>query len=110
MRKISIHIGQRIRACREALDLTQADVAEKIGKTTITISNIERGKVLVGISTLEALSQVFGVEIAYFFNKNQTSIECEELCKLIKANASRFEKEDFAVIGAVTAAILERRN
>lgn len=61
------HIGIRVREAREALGMTQEALAEKADKTPETISNLERGAVLTGITALERISASLGVPLASFF-------------------------------------------
>ena len=61
------HIGLRVRAERQRLDLTQEQLAERVGKAVETISNIERGFSYTGLETLEKLSAVLDAPIVSFF-------------------------------------------
>lgn len=47
----------RIREIRKAQGLTQEAVAELIGRSVDAVSLLERGKILPGLDTLEALSK-----------------------------------------------------
>jgi len=66
-------VGRRIREAREAKDWSQAKLAHAIGPTkkgqprdASTISRYERGKVMPGSDTLEAIARVLDVDVAYF--------------------------------------------
>ena len=61
------HIGIRVRAARTRRGLTQEGVAEEIGKAVETVSNIERGKTLTGLDTLERLGRCLQVPVGDFF-------------------------------------------
>ena len=61
------HIGIRVRAARTRRGLTQEGVAEEIGKAVETISNIERGKTLTGLDTLDRLGRCLHVPVGDFF-------------------------------------------
>jgi transcriptional regulator with XRE-family HTH domain len=60
-------IGQRIKQKREALGLTQSEVAEKLFVTQQTVARWEGDKHLPPITALEDLAKLFDVEPAYFF-------------------------------------------
>lgn len=60
-------IGNRIKALRETRGLTQAQLADLMGKSVETISNFERGKVLTSLHTLERLARHLRVPIRDFF-------------------------------------------
>ena len=49
-----------MRARREALSLSQEDVAGKVGKHRVDYWRIENGKVNIGLDTLEKLSVALG--------------------------------------------------
>ena len=60
-------IAGQLRAYRRAAKLNQAELAERIDRTSEAISNIERGKSLPALDTLMAISQTLGVPIREFF-------------------------------------------
>lgn len=51
-------IGLAVKSARLGANITQEELAEKLGKTSKTISNIERGTVAPSIETLYAISVV----------------------------------------------------
>ena len=61
------HIGARVKQARKAKKLTQAEVADRLGKAVETISNIERGASWTSLEMLENLSQLLGGRVEGFF-------------------------------------------
>ena len=59
-------MGKLIKAAREAADLNQTELAEKLSRRQATISEIENGKIEVSILTLFQLAIVFNKPISYF--------------------------------------------
>ncbi len=55
-------IGKEIKHFREQLNLTQSDLAERIGVTRTSISNLESGRQRVPIDTLFAICEVLRIE------------------------------------------------
>ena len=78
-------IGLRVKTARSAKGLSQVALAEKIGRTTETISNIERGVTAPTIETLERLSKALSLPMVEFFegydsantNKKRFALELE---------------------------------
>ena len=60
-------LGRRVKAAREALRLTQEELAGRIERTPEALSNIERGHSVPSLDTLEKLSTHLGVPIGEFF-------------------------------------------
>ncbi|MBF0394540.1 MAG: helix-turn-helix transcriptional regulator, partial [Alphaproteobacteria bacterium] len=60
-------LGVRLRAARQARGLTQEQLAERIERTVETVSNIERGRNLPGLDTLEILAAVLDMPLAALF-------------------------------------------
>ena len=56
-------IAARIRTIRRARDMSQHDLAAKIGRSVDAISNIERGKNLPSLETLVSLAE--GLELTF---------------------------------------------
>lgn len=62
-------IGARLRVARAAKGLTQEKLAEVIGKTEETVSNIERGKSLPSIETVLDICTALDLEISDLFTR-----------------------------------------
>ena len=60
--------GATIKALRESRKLTQAELAEKIGVSSKTISKWETAKGLPDISLLQPLAQVLGISVIELMN------------------------------------------
>ncbi len=60
---------EKIRHERQRAGLTQAQLAEAIGVTRITISHIETGKFELKISMLEKICDALGVEMCIFLDR-----------------------------------------
>ena len=60
--------GNTIKELREARKLTQAELAEKIGVSSKTISKWETAKGLPDISLLQPLAQVLGISVIELMN------------------------------------------
>ena len=60
--------GTTVKALREARKLTQADLAERIGVSSKTVSKWETGKGLPDISLLQPLAQALGISVIELMN------------------------------------------
>ncbi len=80
-------LGRKIRAHRTARGLNQEQLAELIGRSTETISNIERGRTLPSLPTLEGLAQSLDVSLAALFDQAQGSRSRQRLDLEAKAQA-----------------------
>ena len=56
--KLAAIIGASVRSARQRLDLTQADVAERVGIATEVYGRLERGHMLPSVKTLRRLCLV----------------------------------------------------
>ena len=63
--------GTTIKQLREARTMTQADLAEKIGVSSKTISKWETAKGLPDISLLQPLAQALGISVIELMNGEQ---------------------------------------
>ena len=57
-------IGKRIKAAREKANLTQVDVAKKVGMNINYFAVIERGEVTTSPENLAKISKALGVDIS----------------------------------------------
>ncbi|MGE4280234.1 MAG: helix-turn-helix domain-containing protein [Magnetospirillum sp.] len=56
-------VGQNVRTARLACGLTQEDLAERVNRTTETVSNIERGKNPPSLETLHDIAAALGCSL-----------------------------------------------
>ena len=64
---VDSHVGQKIRARRMFLRMSQTEVADAVGITFQQIQKYERGANRVGASRLQQISDALGVSPFYFF-------------------------------------------
>jgi len=68
MSAIDTVVGQRIKARRQALKLTQTQLAEKIGVTFQQVQKYENGTNRVSAARLWNIAEAFEVPITFFFD------------------------------------------
>lgn len=66
---IDVYVGSRIRLRRNILRLSQEKLGEKLGITFQQIQKYEKGTNRVGASRLQAISDIMGVPVSYFFEE-----------------------------------------
>jgi transcriptional regulator with XRE-family HTH domain len=64
---VDTHIGQKIRARRTLLGLSQTELADAAGITFQQVQKYEKGTNRVGASRLQQFSETLGVPPSYFF-------------------------------------------
>lgn len=57
-------VGQRVRKRRQDLATTQAELAQRIGVTRTSVTNLERGRQQMPLHQLLAIAHVLDVELA----------------------------------------------
>src|ERR1700729_3344648 len=65
---VATHVGQKIRARRIFLGMSQTEVADSIGIPVQQVQKYERGANRVGASRLQQISDALGVSPFYFFD------------------------------------------
>lgn len=60
------HVGERVRARRTQLGMSQCDVAKACGVSNAFLSTVESGKVGISFANMYELSQVLERPIAWF--------------------------------------------
>ena len=86
------HVGARVKQARKSKKLTQAEVADRLGKAVETISNIERGASWTSLEMLENISKLLGGQVEFFFEgytrgrrKSRSRLQLEaELVSLVR--------------------------
>jgi transcriptional regulator with XRE-family HTH domain len=64
---VDTHVGQKIRARRMFLRMSQTEIADAVGITFQQIQKYEKGMNRVGASRLQQISNTLGVSPWYFF-------------------------------------------
>ena len=72
-------IGQTLRRRRKELDLSLEDLSRLSGATVPTLSNIERGKRDVKLSTLVNLATALRIDLAELFTDDASETDTETL-------------------------------
>ena len=63
-------LGRNIAERRNALGLTQAEFAERLGADTVTVSRFERGSHLPSLQRLERIAETLGMPVAELLSKS----------------------------------------
>ena len=71
---IDIHVGQRVRARRKMLGLSQTQLGQELGVTFQQVQKYERGTNRIGSSRLFRMSTTLDVPVAYFFEGAETKM------------------------------------
>ena len=71
--------GEKIKAKRRELHLSQEDLANKIFVTRQAISKWENDKATPTMTNLRELSEVFGVDMAYFIGEGEKTIDDKKI-------------------------------
>jgi len=72
---LEVAIGREVRACRNKLGITVADLAAAAGLSLGMLSKIENGMTSPSLTTLQALSKALGVPITSFFKRYEEERE-----------------------------------
>jgi len=71
---IDIHVGQKVRARRKMLNLSQTQLGKELGVTFQQVQKYERGTNRIGSSRLFRMSMALDVSVAYFFEGAETKL------------------------------------
>lgn len=69
----AFHLGARVRAERERLEMTQSELAEKMGTTQPTIARLEAGGVTPSLDTLHRAANALGLELVVDFRQQASA-------------------------------------
>lgn len=97
-------LGQRVRAARETCDVSQEDLARAVGKTVETISNLERGKTLPGLETLQDIAAALNVRLSVLLDEPTVGASAQRLnadAKLAVALGSLSDADAELALGIV---------
>jgi transcriptional regulator with XRE-family HTH domain len=82
---VDAHVGQRLRALREAAGLTQADLAAKMGFSFQQLQKYERGINRVACSRLVEFATILKAPLGAFFEGLETAYDGSDTAELVAA-------------------------
>ena len=71
---IDVHVGQRVRARRKMLGLSQTQLGKELGVTFQQVQKYERGTNRIGSSRLFRMAASLDVPVSYFFEGAETKL------------------------------------
>lgn len=71
---IDVHVGQRVRARRKMLGLSQTQLGYELGVTFQQVQKYERGTNRIGSSRLFRMASALDVPVSYFFEGAETKL------------------------------------
>jgi transcriptional regulator with XRE-family HTH domain len=93
---LGVLLGRNIADRRNALGLTQAEFAEKLGADTVTVSRFERGSNLPSLLRLERIADVLGIPLAELLS--QSTGLCTDQALLIQGWIADLSESDRQLI------------
>ncbi|MEH6576831.1 MAG: cupin domain-containing protein [Amphritea sp.] len=84
----NLRIGRQIRDLRKAKGITLTTMAEKISRSVGYVSQVERGVSSLPIPVLQAICEVLGVNISWFFHADSQA-PLEELNYIVRGDNRR---------------------
>lgn len=76
---IDIHVGQRLKARRVGLRISQSEIGKALDVTFQQIQKYENGANRIGASNLYRLAQALNVDVSYFFEDMPSSTKTRSL-------------------------------
>jgi len=98
MENINDLIVKRVKTARIEKGLTQKDLADHLGRTAASISDLERGKVQVTASDLYKISHFLRKPIEYFFDENFGGEEIQDLVSILRSQPEEYRKANIEYI------------
>ena len=83
-------IGENVKKYREKANLTQADLAEKVGIGTASVSRIERGEKRMKLETLRAVADALDISVGLLFYQENESELLLTLTKMLNGQSPEF--------------------
>ncbi len=90
---IDVHVGERLRTRRTLLGLSQLDVADAMGVTKQQLHMYEKGKNRMSVSWLYDLSQILGVDVAYFYDEMDQVAKKASSAQIGRRNSTPYPKK-----------------
>lgn len=83
-------IGKNLQHYREKNNLTQEELAERVGISTSFCANLERGKKAMSIVVLRKLADALNVSVDYLLYENRPSARISNISSLLGGKPETF--------------------
>ena len=100
-------LGRRIAQQRRLAGLTQAQLAEKLGVASETVSRMETGAVMPSLARIEAVGAVLGVELAELFRFRKLDTPEDKALERLVWRASRGSLEYIELVTEIATRVFE---
>lgn len=87
-------LGDRLKNLRKGMDLTQQELANKLGISTSTIGMYEQGRREPDGNTLTKLSNIFNVSIDYLIRTDEDEKESKEVTRMLTEFTNELSRYD----------------
>ena len=101
-------IGLRVKRARQAANLTQSQLAERIDRTKEAVSNVERGLSLPALDTLQAICDVTKVPLSAVIESIGDDGANQDERAQLNALFGRLSRSDQQLLIDIARAMLDR--
>lgn len=108
MSLVDKRLGQKVAECRQQAQLTQAELAEKVGVATETISRLERGAAVPSLARLEEIASALALELPELFTFRTSGSRREKALDGLVSALRHRSAEDLDMIADVARRIFDR--
>ncbi len=98
---LKTQLGRRVAELRLRAQLTQAQLAERLGVATETISRLERGVVLPSLETMNDLAAALGVDLSELFSFPERPSPRQAAMESLLSTTRRMTVEQIDAVTAV---------
>lgn len=104
-------VGQNVKAIRKNLKLSQAEAAEAVGLSRVSVTSIETGRTSVTLDNLFAFSVAFKVPVTRFFDgieSDEDSIEYINLkYRMLEMEYKKLQRKHEKLVNGLSELIKE---
>jgi transcriptional regulator with XRE-family HTH domain len=108
MSLVEKRLGQKVAEFRQQARLTQAELAEKVGVATETISRLERGAAVPSLARLEEIASALALELPELFTFRVRGSRREKALDGLVAALRQRSAEDLDMLADIARCIFER--
>jgi transcriptional regulator with XRE-family HTH domain len=108
MSLVEKRLGQKVAESRQGAQLTQAQLAEKVGVATETISRLERGAAIPSLARLEDIASALALDLSELFTFRARGTRREKAVDGLLGALRHRSAEDVDMLADLARRIFER--